>query len=195
MKHSPKISAQVACLLSPLTTLRCPLLGSDPLVSTVFPIGIRCFGCNEYNHVRPPTFGAPLGSLLHGSQRVDFDSRNKLAKNGARQQVSLLAAVLQYFFDIRRMFEMYGRGQSRRRIAYALNAEGVKSPQPKGPSEPVLVRVFGSACPEKSTVSGAEHLEHQAQGARAGDWAKNLSTPTGIGMGHYAGAAFANRFR
>jgi site-specific DNA recombinase len=32
---------------------------------------------------------------------------------------------------IRRMFEMYGQGQSLKRIAYALNAEGVKSPQPQ----------------------------------------------------------------
>jgi hypothetical protein len=66
---------------------------------TVSPIGIRCFGCNKYNHVRLPASGAPLGRLLRGPQPVDFDSGNKLAKNGARQQVSLLAAVLQRFFD------------------------------------------------------------------------------------------------
>lgn len=30
---------------------------------------------------------------------------------------------------IRRMFDMYSNGQSLKRIAYALNAEGVKSPQ------------------------------------------------------------------
>ena len=32
---------------------------------------------------------------------------------------------------IRRMFEMYGKGQSLKRIAFRLNSEGVKSPQPQ----------------------------------------------------------------
>jgi hypothetical protein len=32
---------------------------------------------------------------------------------------------------IRRMFEMYSKGHSLKRIAYALNAEGARSPQPQ----------------------------------------------------------------
>jgi hypothetical protein len=56
-------------------------------------------GIQRSHYVRLPASGAPVGRLLRGSQRIDFDFRNKPAKGDAGKPISFLPAVFQYFFD------------------------------------------------------------------------------------------------
>jgi hypothetical protein len=62
---------------------------------------------------------------LHTGGRV-FGYRSVRDADGVKLEI-----VEQEAATIRRMFELYGKGQSLKRIAYLLNAEGVKSPQPQ----------------------------------------------------------------
>jgi site-specific DNA recombinase len=117
------------------------------------------------------------------------------SRNRSRKGVKL-EILEQEAATIRRMFELYGKGQSLKRIAYLLNAEGVKSPQPqKG-------RVSQSWC-----VSSVRHILRNRRYSGQIIWntkrkvrvpgtgRRILSASPGVGMGCDVGAAFANRFR
>jgi len=62
---------------------------------------------------------------LHTGGRV-FGYRSVREADGVKLEIVEHQAA-----TIRRMFELYSNGQSLKRIAYLLNAEGVKSPQPQ----------------------------------------------------------------
>lgn len=62
---------------------------------------------------------------LHTGGRV-FGYRSQRAADGVKLEIVEHQAA-----TIRRMFELYSAGYSLKRIAYLLNAEGVKSPQPQ----------------------------------------------------------------
>jgi site-specific DNA recombinase len=62
---------------------------------------------------------------LHTGGRV-FGYRSERGPDGVRLEIVENEAA-----TIRRMFDLYSKGQSLKRIAYLLNAEGVKSPQPQ----------------------------------------------------------------
>ena len=62
---------------------------------------------------------------LHTGGRV-FGYRSVREADGVKLEI-----VEQEAATIRRMFDLYGKGQSLKRIAYLLNSEGVKSPQPQ----------------------------------------------------------------
>ena len=62
---------------------------------------------------------------LHTGGRV-FGYRGVRSVDGVKLEIVESEAA-----TIRRMFELYGKGQSLKRVAYLLNAEGVKSPQPQ----------------------------------------------------------------
>lgn len=62
---------------------------------------------------------------LHTGGRV-FGYRSVRDLDGVKLEITESEAA-----TIRRMFEMYSKGQSLKRVAHALNAEGVKSPQPQ----------------------------------------------------------------
>ena len=62
---------------------------------------------------------------LHTGGRV-FGYRSERGPDGVRLEIVENEAA-----TIRRMFDLYSKGQSLKRVAYLLNAEGVKSPQPQ----------------------------------------------------------------
>jgi site-specific DNA recombinase len=62
---------------------------------------------------------------LHTGGRV-FGYRSERGPDGVRLEIVEDEAV-----TVRRMFDLYSKGQSLKRVAYLLNAEGVKSPQPQ----------------------------------------------------------------
>lgn len=62
---------------------------------------------------------------MHTGGRV-FGYRSVRDESGVRLEIAENEAAV-----IRRMFELYAKGQSLKRIAHSLNANGVKSPQPQ----------------------------------------------------------------